>query len=368
MSDLQTQSARMFIHMGPQHPVNHGLWTLKIETEGEYCVSVEALIGYIFRMIEKIGESRPYNEFVPINDRLCYAASMSWSGTYVMTIEKLMGLELNKRVQYIRVLMLELQRIASHLMWLSAYAADLGVLTMIFIAFREREYILDLLEHVTGARMMYNYFRVGGLWNDLPNGFIEDTHSLCDYLETRLIEYKAMLDDSRVFMMRSKGIGVLSTKDALNLGATGPMLRASGVKADLRRIEPYLVYDELDFEIPSYSEGDCYTRFKVRMEEMFESIKIIRQALDQLPAEGEFFQKPLRKLPKGDVYFRTADPRGECAYYIVGNEHKIPYRVKIKSPAYTNLAICEHLLRGVKVADIAPIIASIDLCVGEMDR
>ncbi|MFW9779300.1 MAG: NADH-quinone oxidoreductase subunit D [Candidatus Heimdallarchaeota archaeon] len=368
MGELQTQTDRMFIHMGPQHPVNHGLWTLKVEAEGEYCVGAEALIGYIFRMIEKIGESRPYNEFVPINDRLCYAASMSWSGTYVMTVEKLMGMELNKRIQYIRVLMLELQRLASHLMWLSAYAADLGVLTMIFIAFRDREYVLDLLEHATGARMMYNYFRPGGLWYDLPKGFAEDTYSLCDYLEERLGEYDAMFKDSSVFMLRSKGIGVLSKKDALNLGATGPMLRASGVKADLRRIEPYLVYEELDFNIPSYTEGDCYARFQVRMDEMYESIKIIRQALNQIPAEGEIFERPPRRLPKGDVYFRTADPRGECGYYIIGNENKIPYRVKIKSPAYTNLAICEHLLRGVKVADIAPIVASVDLCVGEMDR
>jgi NADH-quinone oxidoreductase subunit D len=368
MSDLQPQSDRMFIHMGPQHPVNHGLWTLKIEAEGEYCVNAEALIGYIFRMIEKIGESRPFYEFVPINDRLCYAASMSWSGTFVMACEKLLGVEVTKRAQYIRVLMLELQRIASHLMWLSAYAADLGVLTMIFIAFRDREYVLDLLEHVTGARMMYNYFRVGGLWYDLPKGFVEDTYSLCDYLEERFLEYNAMLEDSSVFMLRSKGVGVLSKKDALNLGATGPMLRASGVKADLRRIEPYLVYEELDFDIPTSSVGDCFARFKVRMEEMDESIKIVRQALAQLPAEGEFYQRAPRKLPKGDVYYRTSDPRGECGYYIVGNNHKIPYRVKIKSPAYTNLAISEHLLRGVKVADIAPIVASIDLCAGEMDR
>lgn len=359
---------QMYIHMGPQHPVNHGLWTLKVKTEGEYVVGAEVMIGYIFRMIEKIGESRPFNSFQPITDRLCYVAGMSWEATYTMAVEKLMEVTMSPRAEYIRVIMLELQRLASHLTWLSAFAPDVGNLTMIMICFRDREYVLDLLEHVTGSRMMYNYFTVGGLRSDLTDGFEEDCRNLTDYLEERLVEYRAMFDDSSVFMLRTKGVGILNKKDALNFGATGPMLRASGVKADIRKIEPYLVYDELDFDIPVRSEGDVYSRYDIRMKEMHESIKIIRQALDQIPSEGEIYTKPPRKLPKGDVYFRTSDPRGEAAYYIIGNDDKIPYRVKIKSPAYSNLSLCEHLLKGVKVADIAAIVASIDLCMGEIDR
>ncbi|MHA1972619.1 MAG: NADH-quinone oxidoreductase subunit D [Candidatus Hodarchaeales archaeon] len=361
-------SEQMFIHLGPQHPVNHGLWTLKIRSEGEKIIDSEILIGYIFRMIEKMAESRPYDSFQPLADRLCYVSAMSWEASYILTIEKLLGVEVSKRAKYMRVIMLELQRIISHLTWLSAYAGDLGVLTMLVIPYREREYVLDLLEHVTGSRMMYNYFRPGGLKHDFPKGFEEDAESLTYFIDERISEYKAMLDDSKVFMLRSKDVGTLKREDALNLGATGPVLRASGVKADLRKIEPYLVYDELDFEVPVQQKGDCYARFQIRMAEIHQSANIVRQALDQMPKEGEVKVKVPRKLPKKDIYFRTEDPRGEGAFYIVGNDDKVPYRVKIKSPAYSNLSIGSHLLRGAKIADIPPIVASLDLCMGEIDR
>ncbi len=361
-------SEQMFIHMGPQHPVNHGLWTLKVRTKGEKVVDCEILIGYIYRMIEKMAESRPFDTFQPLANRLCYVSGLSWEASYILAIEKLLELEVSKRAQYIRVILLEFQRIASHLTWLSAFTADVGMITMQAISFREREYILDLLEHVMGSRMMYNYFRVGGLKHEIPAGFEEDARNLTYYLDKRLNEYEDMCDNSKVFMLRSKDVGILSKEDALNLGATGPVLRASGIQGDIRRIEPYLVYNELDFKIPVKSNGDCYSRYRVRMEEMHQSNRIIRQALDQLPDEGEIKQKTPRKLPKRDVYFRTADPRGEAGFYIIGNDDRIPYRVKIKSPAYSNLALTSHLLRGVKVADIAPIVASVDLCVGEIDR
>jgi NADH:ubiquinone oxidoreductase subunit D len=293
---------------------------------------------------------------------------MSWEASYVLAIEKLMGIEVSKRAQYLRVIMLELQRVASHLTWLSAFTADVGIITMQALTFREREYILDLLEHAAGSRMMYNYFRVGGLKHDIPKGFEEDARSLTHFLDKRLGEYEDMCDNSKVFRMRTENVGVLDMETALNLGATGPVLRASGVQGDIRKIEPYLVYDELDFDIPVETNGDCYSRYRIRMDEMLQSTRIIRQALDALPNEGEISQKPPRRLPKGEVYFRTSDPRGEAGFYIIGNDDKMPYRVKIKSPAYSNLALSSHLLRGVKVADIAPIVASIDLCMGEIDR
>ena len=361
-------SEQMFIHMGPQHPVNHGLWTLKVRTEGEKVIDCEIFIGYIFRMIEKMAESRPFNTFQPLADRLCYVSALSWEASYILALEKLMGIEVSKRAQYLRVILLEFQRIASHLTWLSAFTADVGMITMQAITFREREYILDLLEHVMGSRMMYNYFRVGGLKHDIPFGFEEDALALTYHLDKRFEEYTDMCDKSRIFRLRSKGVGILNKEDALNLGATGPVLRASGIQADIRKIEPYLVYDELDFNIPVKTDGDCYSRYRVRMEEMHQSNRIIRQALEKLPEEGEISQKAPRKLPKGEIYFRTSDPRGEGGFYIIGNDDKIPYRVKIKSPAYSHLALTSHLLRGAKVADIAPIIASIDLCMGEIDR
>ncbi len=361
-------SEQMYIHMGPQHPVNHGLWTLKVRTEGEKIIDSEIKIGYIFRMIEKMAESRPYDTFQPLADRLCYVSAMSWEGTYIMAIEKLLEFEVSKKVQYMRVILLELQRIASHFTWLSAYAGDLGVLTMLVIPYREREYVLDILEHVTGSRMMYNYFRPGGLKHDFPNGFSEDARNLTYYLDDKIHEYRDMLDDSKVFMMRSKDVGNLSQSMAFDLGTTGPVLRASGVPGDLRKIEPYLVYDELDFNIPVQTKGDCYARFQIRMQEILQSTHIIRQALDQMPKEGEIQKKVPRKLPKGEVYFRAEDPRGEAGFYIIGNEDRIPYRVKIRSPAYNNLYASAYLLKGAKVADIPPIVASMDLCMGEIDR
>ncbi len=361
-------SEQMYIHMGPQHPVNHGLWTLMEKTEGELVVGSEILIGYIFRMIEKMAESRPYDTFQPLADRLCYVSAMSWEATYGMAIEKLMGVEVSERAKYMRVIMLEFQRIASHLTWLAAYSGDLGVITMLVIPYREREYVLDLLEHVTGSRMMYNYFRVGGLKHDFPKGFVNDARKLTHYLDDRIKEYKAILEDSKVFMMRGQNVGVLSKENALNLGATGPILRASGVQGDIRKIEPYLVYPDLDFDVPVRTSGDCLARFQIRIEEIRQSTHIIRQALDSLPPEGDVTQKVPRRLPKGEVYFRTEDPRGEAGYYIIGNENRVPYRVKIKSPAYSNLCLTSHLINGGKIADIPPIVASADLCMGEIDR
>ncbi|MHA1207484.1 MAG: hypothetical protein ACTSSO_07950 [Candidatus Hodarchaeales archaeon] len=226
---------------------------IHIKTEGELVVGSEILIGYIFRMIEKMAESRPYDTFQPLADRLCYVSAMSWEATYIMAIEKLMGVEVSERAKYMRVIMLEFQRIASHFTWLSAYTGDLGLLTMLVIPYRlglltmlvipyrEREYVLDLLEHVTGSRMMYNYFRAGGLKHDFPKGFVNDARKLTHYLNDRMKEYKAILEDSKIFTMRGKNVGVLSKENALNLGATGPVLRASGVQGDIRKIEPYLV-------------------------------------------------------------------------------------------------------------------------------
>ncbi len=321
-------------------------------------------------MIEKIGEDHTFEQFIPITDRLCYVANMSWEYGYVKALEEALEIQPSERTEYIRVIVLELQRIASHLVWLAAYTSDLGVMTMLLYPYRDREFILDILEHLTGARMMYNYIRPGGLRNDLYEGFEKDVEKFLDYFEGRLEEYYDFLDRSEVFIMRSKNVGVLPKDLAINLGATGPVLRGSGIKADVRKLEPYSVYSDFDFDIPVETGGDCLARYRIRFEEMKQSMRIIRQALAKLPENGSV--EPVKRLrPKKDVtiYSRTEDPRGEQGFYLVIQKNaKSAYRVKIKSPAYSNLSLFPYLIRGGKLADIPPIVASVDLCMGEVDR
>ncbi len=360
--------ALMWIHVGPQHPVNHGLWMLKILTDGEHIHASEVHIGYIYRMIEKIAEDRTWQQFVPITDRLCYVANMSWEYGYVKAVEELFGIEVPERAEYIRVILLELQRIVSHLVFLSAIAGDLGLLTMLVLPYRDREYALDILEHLTGARLMYHYMRVGGLRNDLYEGFEEDLLAYLDYQEKAIKDYEELMVHNEVSLMRMKGISPVSAKEALDLGLTGPMLRATGVKADVRKLEPYSFYKKFNFDIPTGKNGDIYDRFMVRLQEIKESIKIIRQAINKIPDGPIMIRRVPTSDPGGYVYSRTEDPRGEQAYHIVGTKGKNAYRVKIKSPAMLNLFSAERLLRDTKIADFAMILASVDLCMGEIDR
>lgn len=360
--------AEMWVNMGPQHPMTHGLWNLRVKVDGETVVDAIPEIGYLHRGIEKIGENRTYLQFIPITDRLCYAASMSWSYTFVMTTEQLMNIQPPERAEYIRVIILELQRIASHLMWLAGYAVNLGQYTMFLYPMRERELFLDLLQMVTGNRLLYDYPRIGGVRNDLPSGFKGETLRVLDYFERKLEDYKNMLDNNEVFLMRNVGVGVLKPKDAINLGVTGPTLRGSGVKMDLRRDDPYSIYDRFDFDVCTEKEGDCYARYKVRMNEMRESMKIIRQALRTIPQGEVLLRKVPKNAPKNAVYGHTEDPRGEAGMYLVGNGTNKPYRIKIKSPAFVNTFAAPYFIIGYKFADIPAIMESIDVCIGETDR
>lgn len=370
--------SQAWIHMGPQHPITHGLWTFKILTDGENIVDAECLIGYLHRCFEKIAENRNYVQYVPITDRLCYVAGLSQAYSFVSTVEEALGVsdQIPERVEYIRIIILEMQRIISHLVWLAAYAADVGVLTMLVYPFRDREYLLDIIEHLAGARMMPHYFRIGGVAKDLYPGFEEDLTTCLDYLEDRFCEYRWMLDESEIFNMRTKGVGILPKDEAVNRGATGPVLRGSGVKADIRRLEPYSIYDRFDFDIPMREEGDCLARYQVRMEEMEQSVRIIRQALNELPS-GEIGIRVPRRVPPTTIYSRIEDPRGERALYLIsGKRHETkgfvaaaePWRLKIRSAAYSNLSIAPYMSIGGKLADLPVIIASIDLCIGEVDR
>jgi NADH-quinone oxidoreductase subunit D len=370
--------SQAWIHMGPQHPVTHGLWTFKVLTDGENIVDAECLLGYLHRCFEKISETRIFAQYIPIANRMCYVAGLSQAYGYTKAVEEAFGItdQIPERAEYIRVITLEMQRIASHLVWLAAYAADIGVLTMLVYPFRDREYLLDILEHLTGARMMYNYMRIGGVAKDLYPGFEEDLRRFCNYFEERIQEYRWMLDESEIFHMRSKGIGVLPKEVAISYGATGPVLRASGVKTDIRRLEPYSIYDRFDFEIPMRTSGDCLARYQVRMAEIEQSIRIIRQALDEIPS-GELRLRVPRRAPPKTIYSRIEDPRGEYAYYLItGKPHEErgfvasaePWRVKIRSAAFSNLSTAPYMVRGGKLADLPVIVASIDLCIGEVDR
>lgn len=359
--------AEMVINMGPQHPMNHGLWNLKIRVDGETIVWAEAELGYLHRGYEKIMENKQYVMNIPLADRLCYAAAMSWSHLYCLSCENLFGITVPPRGQYIRVIALEIQRIASHLMWLGAYGPDLGALTGFLYAMRERELFLDLLEGLSGSRLTYSYTRIGGVYGDLPPNFEREALKAVSYLEKKLEDYERFFDGSKIFRMRTEGVGILRKEEAIAAGITGPNLRGSGSTQDIRKDLPYEAYDELDFEPAVAKAGDCYARYRVRMKEMRESCRLIREAFKKIPP-GDYRVRSPRRAPKRDAYGRVEDPRGEAMMYIIGDGSDQPYRVKIRSPMFITMSNCGMLLKGYKVADIPSIMGSIDVCMGEADK
>lgn len=358
-----------WVNMGPQHPSTHGVLRLFLKFDGEVVVEAIPYIGYLHRGIEKLAESRTYAQFIPFTDRLDYLASMNNNLAYVSTVEKLLGIEIPERAKYIRVLMAELNRIASHLVWWGTYSLDLGAITPFLYAFREREKIIDLFEMVCGARLTYNYMRIGGVSRDLPEEVIPKIYEFVIDFRKKLNEYDALLTYNEIFQQRTKGIGVVSKEMAINYGFSGPNLRASGVYWDLRKDEPYLVYDKLKFVVPTGERGDCFDRYKVRIEEMRQSCAIIEQALNLLP-EGDYQTKvpKIIKPPAGEVYCRYENPRGQLGFYIISDGTSSPYRLKIRPPSFINLQILPELLIGWKVADIVAILGSIDIVLGEIDR
>lgn len=356
----------IWINMGPQHPMTHGLWNLKILVDGEEIVDAVPILGYLHRGVEKLCERRDYTQIIPLMDRLCYVSSLTWSHAYCLAAEELMGIEIPERAKYLRVIALELQRIASHLMWLAAFGPDLGMITALLYAMREREYFLDMLQLQTGARMNQNYPRVGGVRNDIPPDFPHKCLKILDYFEGKRRQYERLFDENAIFMMRTEGVGYLSKEDAMNLGVTGQTLRGSNCPIDLRTHDPYEVYDQLDWEVQVAKEGDCYARFQVRMGEMWQSCRIIRDALKKMP-EGPVRVKPPMR-PKGEAFRRTEDSRGEALIYIVGNGGTSPYRVKVRSPIFANLRAVSVMLKGQRVADVLAVMGSIDICIGETDK
>jgi NADH-quinone oxidoreductase subunit D len=359
--------AEMWINMGPQHPMTHGLWNLRVKVDGETIVDAEPEVGYLHRGIEKLCEARTYPQIIPIADRLCYGSSLTWSHLYCLTVEDLMGVEVPERAEYIRVMAIEMQRIASHLMWLAAYAGDLGMAVGFTYTMRDREVFVDLLQALTGSRLTYNYPRIGGVAHDLPPNFERDSLRAVQYMEMRLKEYEDLFEGSKIFMMRNVGIGTLRKEDGLNLGVTGPSLRASGVTYDLRKDMPYSVYPEMDFAVATLQDGDCFARYRVRVDEMWESCRIIRQAIQKMP-KGKWRVIHPRNAPEGTGLGRVEDPRGEAVMYVVGDGTDRPYRLKIRSPIFVTVSAAPKMLIGYKLADVVAIMGGLDMCIGENDR
>jgi NADH-quinone oxidoreductase subunit D len=373
MAQLSTTKLRpneMLLNMGPQHPSTHGVCRLVLKVDGEKAVEIEPVIGYLHRGMEKLAENRSYIQFLPLTDRLDYVAALGNNMVYVQAIEELMEIEVPERADHIRVIMLELQRIASHLLFISSFGADVGAWTVLMYGFRERERILDLLEMTTGGRMVYSYIWPGGVRYDLPDGFVEKCRKEMEDLPKYLEDYKKYFYGNEIFLKRCEGVGVLKAEDAVNLGVTGANLRACGVARDVRKDDPYSIYDQLDFKVITEKGGDTLARFNVRLREVYESINIVKKALDALPT-GDFRAKipKILKPPFGEVYSRTEAPRGELSMYLVSDgESKNPFRLKIRSPSFCNLSAFPSTARGEILADVVANFASIDIVLGDVDR
>jgi NADH-quinone oxidoreductase subunit D len=369
---------RLTMNMGPQHPSAHGVFRAILTLEGETVVGVDAVIGYLHRCHEKLAETLTYAQYPSIASKTDYVAAMTSEFAYVLAAEDIGKVEVPRRAQYIRVVAAELQRVASHLLWLGTWCMDMGGAlgggaTIFLYCIRERETILDLFESLVGARLLYGLYQVGGVRYDLPAGWTDQCRRTLDAMESRIGEYEALLEDNPFFLARARGVGVISRDLAESVGIAGPLLRGSGVAFDLRKAHPYSSYEDFTFTVPVETGGDCFARYRVRMVEFRESIRIVRQALDRLP-DGPISSKPGLKsvaqvrIPKGETYARVEGPRGEVGCYLVADGSAKPYRMKWRGASFSNLAVLPHIIPGHKVADVVAIMGSVDPVFGEVDR
>jgi NADH dehydrogenase I D subunit len=382
------------LNMGPQHPSTHGVLRLVLDLQGETIVNIDPQIGYLHRGIEKWMESRTYHQVIPMTDRLDYISCMCNNLGYVTAVEKLAGIVVPERAHFIRMITAELTRISSHLIWLGTSAVDIGAMTVLLYAAREREFILDLLEMATGARLTVSYARIGGVRNDVPREFLDKCREFTELFPKRLEEYDTLIRENRIWLKRTVGIGVMSAEEAVNYGLTGAALRGSGVNYDLRKVEPYAAYDKVEFDVPLGKNGDVYDRYLVRLGELRQSNRIIKQCLDMIQPgpvvtddpryavpEKMTVMQSMQSLahqfvimskwvpmPKGDVYVATEGPKGELGFYIVSDGSGRPYRIKIRAPSYVNLSSLSKMATGRMVADVVACIGTIDIVLGECDR
>jgi NADH-quinone oxidoreductase subunit D len=384
----------MTINMGPQHPSTHGVLRLVLELDGEKIEKITPHIGYLHRGVEKLSEHRSYHQTLPLTDRLDYLAPMSNNLGYVLAVEKLLGIEVPERAQTVRVIMAELTRLKSHLVWLACHALDIGAMTVFIYAFREREMIMSLYEKISGARMTSNYFRVGGLSQDVYAGFEKDVREIVDTFPGHFDTYEGLLTKNTIWLNRTIGNGVISAEDAIDYGITGPALRGSGVDWDLRRDNPYSGYEKYDFKVPTGTNCDTFDRYKVRLVEMREAVKIIKQALDSLKPgpvladapqvcyppkesvynsiEGLIHHFKIASegfpVPEGEVYQSVEAPKGELGFYLVSDGGTKPYRMRIRPPSFVNLGAIEKMSKGSMIADLVAVIGTLDIVLGEIDR
>ena len=368
MTALRTEP--FVLNIGPVHPSTHGVFRMKAILDGEVIVDLEPVFGYLHRGIEKLAEERTYTGIIPLTDRLDYLASMSNNLAYVLAVEKLAGIKVPERAEYLRVIIAELQRIASHLISVGAFLNDCGAFFTPFLyMFREREKIVDLFEMVSGQRLLYNYMRVGGLSQDIPDEFLPALDKFVRQMPGFIDEYDRLIKDNEILLARSKGVGILPKELAINISASGPMLRASGVEWDIRKADPYSVYDRFDFDIPTGTVSDCYDRYRVRIQEMRQSLRIIKQAIEQLPSGAVKSEVPhLIHPPTGEAYAHVEAPKGELGFYLVSDNSIAPYRCHIRAPSLLNLTALRDMIIGWKIQDAIIIFGSIDICVGEVDR
>ena len=397
LDELQdVQGEKMTLNMGPSHPATHGVLRLSLEMDGEIITKADPDIGYLHRGDEKIAENMTYTQFIPYTDRLDYLAPLANNVAYALAVEKLLGIDkkLPERCQYIRVICCELARISAHLLGLGAFAMDVGALTVFLHTFTEREKIYNLIEALTGARFTTTYTRIGGLSRDLPEGWTDELAKFTQEVSTAIAEADKLLTRNKIFIDRTKDVGVITRVEAIDFGLTGPNLRGSNVEYDLRKAHPYLVYDQLDFDVPYGEVGDCYDRYLIRMEEMRQSVRILDQCLAKLPGgpvnvdDGKIVlpdkQKVLSSMeelihqfmlvtqgqdaPAGEVYFGAENPKGELGFYIFSKGGGVPYRMKIRAPSFVNLSILAHSLPGHMMSDVVAILGSLDFVMGECDR
>jgi NADH-quinone oxidoreductase subunit D len=384
----------MTINMGPQHPATHGVLRVVLELDGEVIVGSTPYLGHLHRGMEKLAESKTYHQAIPLTDRLDYTNAMGNNFAYVLAVEKLLGIEVPKRAQYIRVMMAEFQRIAAHLIWLGTHALDIGAMTPLLYTFREREDILRIFEEVAGGRLTPTYLRIGGLSKDLPDGIGEKIKAFVQAFPGRIKEYETLLTKNIIWLKRTKGVGVISKEDAVSFGVTGPTLRGSGVKYDVRKAFPYSSYEQFDFDIPIGSVGDVYDRYIVRLREMEWSNAIVEQVLERLPKGPIIANDPRITLPpkddvtrdiaslirqfkivsegfqppKGEVYASVEASKGELGFYIVSDGSSHPFRFRIRTPSFANLSALSKMIQGGLIADVISVIGSIDIVLGEVDR
>jgi len=368
-TDSGFATEEFMVNMGPQHPSTHGVCRLLLTMDGEVVKDCQPHVGYLHRAIEKISENRTYAQIIPLTDRFEYLTSMACNWVFCLGVERISQMEIPERAEYIRIIMVELNRIASHLIWLGTFGLDLGAITPFLYCLRERELIVDLFEMTCGQRLLYNYIRVGGVSRDLPVGFEKKCNEFIEYFMPLVDDYEALLTNNPIFLTRTKNIGILPVDMALNYAVSGPVLRGSGLKWDLRRDDPYGFYHKFDFEIPTGTVGDTWDRYIVRINEMRQSALIVKQAIEGLP-EGEFRAKvrPSFKPPAGECYTRIEAARGEMGAYIVSDGTAKPTRLRLRGSSYNHIMVLPEMVKGLKIADLVAIFASIDGIMPEVDR